>query len=102
MGSSDSPLTPLERAFLERLFASVRGVRLSGGGALAVHVGHRRSLDVGLFVQEESAFRALHTPVASRGGRSLVEPARTGGTRGVTLELAGRVAVTTGRRTRGR
>lgn len=59
MGSSDSPLTPLERAFLERLFASVPGVRLSGGGALAIHFGHRRSLDLDLFVQEESAFRAL-------------------------------------------
>lgn len=59
MGSSDSPLTRLELAFLERLFASVPGVRLSGGGALAVHFRHRRSLDLDLFVQEESAFRAL-------------------------------------------
>ncbi len=59
MGSSDNPLTPLEMAFLERIFASVPGVRLSGGGALAVHLGHRRSLDLDLFVQEESGFRAL-------------------------------------------
>jgi hypothetical protein len=59
VGSSDSPLTPLELAFLERIFASVPGVRLSGGGALAVHLRHRRSLDLDLFVQEESTFRAL-------------------------------------------
>lgn len=58
MASSDSVLTPFERAFLERLFASIDGVYLSGGGALGLHLGHRRSLDLDLFTREEAAFRA--------------------------------------------
>ena len=58
MASSDSVLTPFGRAFLEQLFTSVHGVYLSEGGALALHLGHRRSLDLDLFAQEEVAFRA--------------------------------------------
>ena len=58
MDSSGKVLTPFERAFLERLFASVGGFHLSGGGALALHLGHRRSLDLDLFTSDEGAFRA--------------------------------------------
>ncbi|HKB17004.1 MAG TPA: nucleotidyl transferase AbiEii/AbiGii toxin family protein [Planctomycetota bacterium] len=58
MGSSRSALTPLQRAFLERFFASVKGFYLTGGGALGNHYGHRLSLDLDLFTREEIAFPA--------------------------------------------
>jgi len=58
MDSSPSFLTAFERAFLGRLFASVRGFYLSGGGALALHFGHQRSLDLDLFTRDDAAFRA--------------------------------------------
>lgn len=61
MDSSPSVLTAFERTFLERLFAAVRGVHLSGGGALGLHLGHRRSLDLDLFADQEAAFRATLT-----------------------------------------
>jgi hypothetical protein len=57
MVSSASPLTPFERAFLGRVFTAVRGLYLSGGAALAVHLGHRRSLDLDLFTAVSSAWR---------------------------------------------
>jgi hypothetical protein len=73
MDSSRKVLTPFERAFLERLFASVPGFYLSGGGALALHFGHRRSLDLDLFTQDDGAFRAalasLPVIVAALGAR---------------------------------
>jgi len=59
MDSFHNVLTPFERAFLEQLFASVRGVYLSGGGALGLHLGHRRSLDLDLFTRDDGAFRAV-------------------------------------------
>jgi len=58
VGSSRNVLTPFERAFLERLFGSVRGFYLSGGGALGLHFGHRRSLDLDLFTRDDGSFRA--------------------------------------------
>src|SRR3970282_874397 len=58
VGSSRNVLTPFERAFLERLFGSVRGFYLSGGGALGLHFGHRRSLDLDLFTSDDGSFRA--------------------------------------------
>jgi hypothetical protein len=60
-----SPLTPFERRFLERFFAAVHGFYLTGGSALALHLGHRRSLDLDLFTSDEAAFRAavLSLPV---------------------------------------
>lgn len=58
MGSFRSVLTPFEQAFLERLFASVHGFYLSGGGALGLVLGHRRSLDLDLFTRDEGSFRA--------------------------------------------
>lgn len=59
MDSSRSVLTPFQRAFLGRLFTSVQGFYLSGGGALALHFGHRRSLDLDLFTRDVTAFKAL-------------------------------------------
>lgn len=75
MGSSPSVLTAFERTFLERLFTAVRGVYLSGGGALALHLGHRRSLDLDLFADQEAAFRATLTslPVIARDLGARVE-----------------------------
>jgi hypothetical protein len=58
MDSSHSALSPFERGFLQHLFAAVPGVHLSGGGALGLHLGHRRSLDLDLFADREPAFRA--------------------------------------------
>jgi len=58
MDSFRNVLTPFERAFLEQLFASVRGFYLSGGGALGLHLGHRRSLDLDLFTRDDGSFRA--------------------------------------------
>jgi hypothetical protein len=58
MDSSRSVLSAFQRAFLGRLFSSVHGFYLSGGGALALHFGHRRSLDLDLFTRDETAFRA--------------------------------------------
>lgn len=58
MDSFRNVLTPFERSFLERLFASVHGFHLSGGGALGLHFGHRRSLDLDLFTGDEGSFRA--------------------------------------------
>ncbi len=58
MASSRKALTPLQRAFLERFFGSVKGFYLTGGGALGIHFAHRRSLDLDLFTREEVAFRA--------------------------------------------
>jgi hypothetical protein len=73
MASSGSALTPFGRAFLDRFFAAVRGFYLSGGSALAVHLGHRRSLDLDLFTADEGAFRAalasLPLIAAAVGGR---------------------------------
>jgi hypothetical protein len=51
-------LTALEREFLRRLLPSVGGVYLSGGAALAVHLGHRRSQDLDLFADDDVAFQA--------------------------------------------
>jgi Nucleotidyl transferase AbiEii toxin, Type IV TA system len=51
-------LTPFQRAFLERLFTSIHGFYLSGGGALALHLRHRRSLDLDLFTTDATAFQA--------------------------------------------
>lgn len=59
MDSFRNVLTPLEQAFLDQLFASVRGFYLSGGGALALHLGHRRSLDLDLFTRDAGSFRAV-------------------------------------------
>lgn len=42
----------------EALFASVHGFYLSGGGALGLHFGHRRSLDLDLFTSDDGSFRA--------------------------------------------
>lgn len=59
MASFRNVLTPFELAFLDRLFTSVHGFYLSGGGALAVHLGHRRSLDLDLFTRDDGSFRAV-------------------------------------------
>lgn len=64
MGSSPSVLTPFERAFLERLFGAVRGLYLSGGSALGLHFGHRRSLDLDLFTRDDTAFQAALASVS--------------------------------------
>ena len=58
MDSFRNVLTPFERSFLERLFASVRGFYLSGGSALGLYFGHRRSLDLDLFTSDDGSFRA--------------------------------------------
>lgn len=75
MGSFRSVLTPFERAFLERLFASVPGFYLSGGGALGLLLGHRRSLDLDLFTRDEGSFRAALAsfPVIARAVGARVE-----------------------------
>jgi hypothetical protein len=75
MDSSPSVLTAFERTFLERLFTAVRGVHLAGGGALGLHLGHRRSLDLDLFADQEAAFRATLTslPVIARDLGARVE-----------------------------
>ena len=76
MDSSPSALTAFERRFLERFFAAVRGFYLTGGGALALHLGHRRSLALDLFTTDEAAFRAavVSLPVIASelGGRAEV------------------------------
>jgi hypothetical protein len=73
MASFDSGLTAFERTFLERLLADAPGLYLSGGGALALHLGHRRSLDLDLFTTDEATFHAalVSVPVvaASMGAR---------------------------------
>ncbi len=73
MGTSRSPLTPFEQGFLRRFFASVRGFYLGGGGALGIHLGHRRSIDLDLFTPEEVAFQAavasLPAVAGAVGGR---------------------------------
>jgi hypothetical protein len=58
MDSSANVLGEFERAFRRRLFDSVSAIHLSGGSALAVHLGHRRSLDLDLFATDEVAFAA--------------------------------------------
>jgi hypothetical protein len=58
MDSSASRLTPFERSLLEPLLSSIPGLYLSGGAALAVHLGHRRSLDLDLFADDDLAFQA--------------------------------------------
>lgn len=73
MGSFSSALSPFERRFLQRFFASVRGFYLTGGGALGVHLGHRRSFDLDLFTADDAAFRAalasLPVIASELGGR---------------------------------
>lgn len=75
MDSSRSPLTPFERAFLRQFFASVRGFYLTGGAALGIHLGHRRSIDLDLFTTEEEAFQAagVSLPVIAAALRGHVE-----------------------------
>jgi hypothetical protein len=58
MGSSASGLSAFERKLLEPLLSSIPGLYLSGGAALTVHLGHRRSLDLDLFTDGELAFHA--------------------------------------------
>jgi Nucleotidyl transferase AbiEii toxin, Type IV TA system len=58
MDSSAKVLTTFEHAFLLRLLSSIPGLYLSGGAALAVHLGHRRSLDLDLFAADDAAFQA--------------------------------------------
>ena len=58
MGSSARVLGEFERAFLRRLFDSISGIHLSGGSALGIHLGHRRSLDLDLFTTDDAAFAA--------------------------------------------
>lgn len=58
MDCSARVLGEFERAFLRRLFDSVSAIHLSGGSALGVHLGHRRSLDLDLFATDEAAFAA--------------------------------------------
>src|SRR3990172_5827020 len=83
VGSSRNVLTPFERAFLERLFGSVRGFYLSGGGALGLHFGHRRSLDLHLFTSNDGSFRApLASLPAIAAGPRRRRPGVAGGDRG--------------------
>jgi hypothetical protein len=58
MDSSARVLGEFERAFLRRLFDSVSAIYLSGGSALGLHLGHRRSLDLDLFTSDDAAFAA--------------------------------------------
>jgi len=69
MAFSGNVLTPFERAFLASLFSSVSGFYLSGGGALALHLGHRRSLDLDLFTTDEGAFRAAIASLPAIAGQ---------------------------------
>jgi len=73
MGSSARVLGEFEQAFLRRLFASISAIHLSGGSALGIHLGHRRSLDLDLFTTDEATFAAARAslPViaASLGAR---------------------------------
>lgn len=69
MDSSARVLTAFEHAFLLRLLSSIPGLYLSGGAALAVHLGHRRSLDLDLFAADDAAFQAARAslPVVASG-----------------------------------
>jgi nucleotidyltransferase AbiEii toxin of type IV toxin-antitoxin system len=58
MDFSAKVLGEFERAFLVRLFDSVSAIYLSGGSALGLHLGHRRSLDLDLFTSNGAAFAA--------------------------------------------
>ena len=67
MGSSGSVLTAFERRFLEQLLGSIQGLYLSGGAALALHLGHRRSQDLrkdlDLFTGDDAAFQAARASI---------------------------------------
>jgi hypothetical protein len=66
-------LGEFEQAFLRRLFDSIAAIHLSGGTALGIQLGHRRSLDLDLFTADDTAFAAARAslPViaASLGAR---------------------------------
>jgi hypothetical protein len=75
MDWSDRVLTAFERAFLQRLLSSIPGLYLSGGAALAVHLGHRRSQDLDLFADDDTAFQAARAslPVVAAGLGARIE-----------------------------
>jgi hypothetical protein len=75
MDCSAKVLGEFERAFLRRLFDSISGIHLSGGSALGVHLGHRRSLDLDLFATGEAAFAAARAslPVIAASLNARVE-----------------------------
>ncbi len=70
MASSNKHLTPLQRDLL-KLFKEVQGGYVTGGTALSGFLGHRRSLDIDLFVSDaeevEIAGALLESSASVRG-----------------------------------
>lgn len=64
MDSSAKVLGDFEQAFLRRLFASIGRIHLSGGSALGIHLGHRRSLDLDLFTTDDATFAAARASLS--------------------------------------
>jgi hypothetical protein len=56
MGSSPNTLTALQLELLQAFFEREQGFFVTGGAALAFHLGHRTTDDLDLFTTDDAAF----------------------------------------------